>query len=114
MKSAQELITEIEKMGVSIGLDTDGVTLRIEAPKGTLTDDMKSALTVHKKDIVQTLKDTREAYQPYINEQDVLIIPFDSEPRFHWWAGGQTIIETLRELDASPEVIVMYGPAGTV
>lgn len=35
---------------------------------------------------------------PYI-EDNTLIIPFDSDRRFRWWAGGQTIIETLVELD---------------
>ena len=111
MNQVRELIREIEKVGGSVSLIENG-GLRIEAPKGTLTDDMKSALTVHKQDILQTLKNIQTANQPYINERGVLVIPFDSEPKYHWWAGGQTIIETLQELNAAPEVIAMYGPGG--
>ena len=110
MNQVQELIREIEKVGGSVQLKDGG--LRIEAPKGTLTDDMKSALTVHKQDILQTLRNIRETNRPYIDEQGVLVVPFDSEPRFHWWAGGQPIIETLKELDAPDEVFAMYGPGG--
>ena len=113
MKQAQELITEIEKAGVSIGLDTDCATLRIEAPKGALTDQIKNKLAEYKPDIVRILKDIQVANHPYINEQGVLVIPFESDPRFHWWAGGQTILETLHELKAPDEVIDKYGPGGT-
>jgi len=113
MNQAQELITEIEKVGASIGLDTDCATLRIEAPKGALTDQIKDKLAEHKQEIVRILKDIQETNKPYIDKYGVLVIPFDSEPKYHWWAGGQTILETLQELNASPEVIAMYGPDGS-
>lgn len=35
--------------------------------------------------------------KPYI-ENETLIIPFDSDKKYHWWNGGQSVIETLREL----------------
>lgn len=112
MKQAQELLQEIEKVGGSVSLiKNDG--LRIEAPKGSLTDDMKSALVVHKQDILQTLKNIQAANKPYINDHGVLIIPFDSDPQYHWWASGQTILETLRELKAAPEVIATYVSGGS-
>ena len=111
MSQVQELIQKIEKVGGSVSLIENG-GLRIEAPKGTLTDDMKSALTVHKQDILQTLRNIQAANKPYINEQGILVIPFDSEPRFHWWADGQSMIETLKELDAPDEIFAKYGPGG--
>lgn len=47
--------------------------------------------------------------EPYINDQGELIIPFDSDPRFHYWKKcGQSIFETLRELKAAPEVWKKY------
>ena len=113
MNQAQELIREIEKVGASIGLDTDCATLRIEAPRGALTSEQKDELAIHKQDIIQILKDIQAANQPYINEHGVLVIPFDSDPRYHWWAGGQSVLETLRELNASPEVIAMHGLCGS-
>jgi hypothetical protein len=33
-------------------------------------------------------------------ENDTLIIPLDSDPKYHHWNGGQRLIETLGELDA--------------
>jgi len=112
VNQARELIREIEKVGGSIQLK-DGGRLRIEAPKGTLTDDIRKTLAVHKKEILQALKDTRTANQPYINEDGVLVIRFDSDPKYHWWNGGQSALETLRELKAPPEVLAMYAPGGT-
>lgn len=34
---------------------------------------------------------------PYI-VNNTLLIPFDSDPKYHWWCDGQSVIETLREL----------------
>jgi hypothetical protein len=55
----------------------------------------------------------QEIHKPYIGKHGVLIIPFDSEPKYHWWAGGQSVLETLRALNAPAEVIARYGPVGT-
>ena len=42
---------------------------------------------------------------PYIDEQGELIIPFDSDPRFHWWRPyGQSVAVTLREMRVSDEI----------
>ena len=112
MNQVQELLREIGKVGGSVSLiENDG--LRVEAPKGVLTDDMKSALTVHKQDILQTLKNIQAANQPYINDHGILVVRFKGNPKYHWWAGGQTILETLRELRAPPGVIAKYGPGGS-
>lgn len=35
---------------------------------------------------------------PHYIENETLIIPFNSDPKYHWWADGQSVIETLREL----------------
>jgi len=29
-----------------------------------------------------------------------LSIPFDSDPKYHWWNGGQSVKETLAEVQA--------------
>ena len=36
--------------------------------------------------------------EPFIKEDGDLVIPFDSDPRYHWWRGGQSINETINEL----------------
>jgi len=35
---------------------------------------------------------------PYLDRDGSLIIPFSADPRFHWWAGGQGVEETEREV----------------
>ena len=46
--------------------------------------------------------------KPYINHRGELIIPFDGDPKYHWWAGGQSVAATLRELNAPREVWERY------
>jgi hypothetical protein len=48
---------------------------------------------------------------PYIDATGTLVIPFESDPKYHWWAGGQTIAATLTDLGASPDVRTRYVPA---
>ncbi len=45
---------------------------------------------------------------PYITQQGDLIIPFDSDSRYHWWSDGQSILDTLFELKASEKVLKHY------
>ena len=111
MSQVQELIQKIEKVGGSVQLK-DGDRLRIEAPRDSLTSEIKDALTLSKKEIIKELRDIQEANEPYIDKYGVLVIPFQSNPKYHWWAGGQTILETLRELRAPNEIIAKYGPGG--
>jgi hypothetical protein len=47
--------------------------------------------------------------EPFITPAGELVIPADSDPRFHWWKKcGQSIFDTLRELKASDEVWKKY------
>ncbi len=42
---------------------------------------------------------------PYLDERGTLIIPTDSDPKYHYWKGGQSVVTTLKELNAPLEVI---------
>lgn len=35
---------------------------------------------------------------PYLDQRGRLVIPFDCPPKYRYWAGGQTVQQTLREL----------------
>jgi hypothetical protein len=50
----------------------------------------------------------RERIRPHISPHGELIIPFASDPKYHWWDGGQSIAATLRELNAPPEAWARY------
>jgi hypothetical protein len=46
--------------------------------------------------------------EPYL-DKDELVIPVDSDPRFHYWKKcGQSIFDTLRELKAPDHVWRKY------
>ncbi len=36
--------------------------------------------------------------QPYLEVDGGLVIPFGSDRRYWWWAGGQSVTETIEEL----------------
>ncbi|PIR01277.1 MAG: hypothetical protein COV66_02345 [Nitrospinae bacterium CG11_big_fil_rev_8_21_14_0_20_45_15] len=36
--------------------------------------------------------------EPYFRENGSLVIPSNSNPRYHWWNGGMLIEETIAEL----------------
>jgi len=46
--------------------------------------------------------------KPYLTENDELIIPSDAPVKYKWWNGGQSVKETLKELNATEEVVRRY------
>ncbi len=40
----------------------------------------------------------RGVRMPYLMPDGVLVIPFDSPERYHWWKAGQSVVETMTEL----------------
>lgn len=36
--------------------------------------------------------------RPYFDPEADIVIPFDSNSRYHWWAGGLSITETIGEI----------------
>lgn len=36
--------------------------------------------------------------KPYIDSDGGLVIPFECDRKYHWWAGGQSLEETLKEI----------------
>ena len=37
--------------------------------------------------------------KPFFTADGTLSIPFDSDPRYHWWKGGQSVKATVAELE---------------
>lgn len=42
---------------------------------------------------------------PYLNKHGTLIIPTDSDPKYHYWKGGQSVVTTLKEINAPLAVL---------
>lgn len=47
----------------------------------------------------QPLKSRPRSNKPYIASNGDLVIPFDSDPKYHWWNGGQGVEQTRTELN---------------
>ena len=41
---------------------------------------------------------------PYIDHTGTVIIPFNADPKYHYWNGGQPLSDTLLELNAPEDV----------
>jgi hypothetical protein len=41
---------------------------------------------------------------PYIDNSGTIIIPFTADGKYHYWNGGQSMADTLMELNASEDI----------
>ena len=41
--------------------------------------------------------------KPYLTPGGDLVIPHNSDPKYHWWKGGQKVDKTVAELRAKAE-----------
>jgi hypothetical protein len=97
-----QTLTLLERCDV-VGLTlsrTDEGNLFIH-PRELLTPALLADIRASKVALIQ-------AVHPYISEQGELVIPTRSPDKFKFWAGGQSVIETLRELNATPEQIARH------
>jgi hypothetical protein len=53
-------------------------------------------------------KKQQDNQHPHINRYKELVIPFSSDHRCHYWKGDKSILEVLKELGASDEIIGKY------
>ncbi len=46
---------------------------------------------------------------PYLNQNDELVIPYDAPLKYRYWqSGGQSLAETLREMNVPEEIMDRY------
>ena len=100
MSRVEDLLTRCRELGANL-IPTQEGKLRVTAP-APLLDELREALRMNKQAILATLT------RPYINTQGELIIPCTADRRYHWWAGGQSLAQTLAELNAPPDVWRRY------
>jgi hypothetical protein len=66
-----------------------------------LTPELLGELKAWKPEIISLLRGEEpeeDVPLPYFNSIGDLVIPFDADPKYFWWAGGQSISETREEL----------------
>lgn len=72
--------------------------------------ELKNGLVVNisEKSANQLIETGKIKPLPYISDYGSLIIPHNAPKRYHWWNGGQSVVNTLLELGASCEVLAKY------
>ena len=63
--TAQNLLSQLREKGVELKT-SDGDRLVIDAPKGTITDELRDALKTHKSELLQILKSENAPKPPAI------------------------------------------------
>lgn len=93
-----ELIAKIRQAGFRVTLD--GEKIRFEyAGQGEPPEAAKAlldALRERKNEVIAYLKEAMP--KPFLEMDGGLVIPFESEPHYHWWKGGQGVKETIEEV----------------
>lgn len=41
---------------------------------------------------------------PYIDNSENMVIPFNADPKYHYWNGGQPLSDTLMELNTPEDI----------
>lgn len=71
-------------MGVAIKVE-NGI-IRTNGPKNAI-ESLAAEIRLWKAELIRRNIDGPNT--PYINTKDDLIIPVDSDPKYHYWAGGK-------------------------
>ena len=99
--NAQDLIALLQRQGFTlIPLPDDKLAVK---PAARLTEELRQHIRQCKGEVLALLP-----RPPHLNARGEMIISFTADSRYHWWAGGQSTRETLRELNAPPDVLARY------
>ncbi len=81
----------------------------LEEPQITTNNEPTAAETEALHERMCLMGENTELNQttPFITDSDVLVIPFNSGTKYHYWNGGQSICATLKELGRC-DLIVKY------
>jgi hypothetical protein len=104
--NALELVATLQRQGFTLEPLPDG-KLAV-SPADRITEELRLHIRQYKAEVVALLT------RPHLNTRGELIIPFTADPRYHWWAGGQSIRETLLELGAPPDVMARYVDSASI
>jgi len=86
---------------VSTGLDRSNScnNKKVSNISGTSSGTSKKIVFAH------TVQSNTQNEKPYIQDGSELVVPANTSDKYRWWAGGQSIFETLLELNAPDGLI---------
>ena len=103
------LLQDLESRGFRFRVDGDAV-IPSHLSGARLSEGERAALREGKQELIEILSRPK----PFINPQGDLVIPFRSDPKYHYWDGGQSVWKTLEEIRAPAEATERYLPRDTV
>jgi len=107
MNNVHALLSQCRRLGAEFRTTPEGkLQVRTPAP---LPDQLQKTLEQRKAEVIAFLFQQNNVEPcPYLDENGLLIIPFEADEKYHWWAGGQSLRETLLELGATPDILARY------
>ena len=75
--------------------EVDGERLKCRGTLEPLTPDLLFQLKENKAEILNFILEWQKG-GPFLQPDRNLIIPFNSDPKYHWWAGGMKLSETKK------------------
>ena len=100
------LLDDLRRCGFTLWLEDDKI--RYRGTREPLTPDLLAEMKFNKPDLIRILADERPAPfkthlgddappKPYLTQSGDLVIPFNSDLRFHWWRPGGLKPSEVRE-----------------
>ena len=103
---AEQILETIQTTGGQLVL----INGKLKAKR--LTNDTRTLIKQHRTEIISLLTaqsiPATEYPKPYIKNGSELIIPTEVNLKYRWWDGGQSIFDTLLELDAPDTLIEQH------
>ncbi len=100
---ATDLLADLERQGFTLTQRSGGKL--VVRPSDRLTEVLRKTIRTNKNALLVALQ---QRQIPHLNVHEELIVPCDAKPKYRWWAGGQSIREILRELQAPQQVFRHY------
>jgi len=104
MKTAK-ILEELQRLGYDVTLDGPDIRLRYPRCKAQPAEarSLIAELRERKAEAVEILRGADDKHEgprplPFLAPDGSLVIPFGCAPRYHWWAGGQSVRETEAEV----------------
>ena len=98
------LLQLLRKQGVEIRI----VKGRAIYNRRVVTPALLEEMRLCKAETLAELGEESKPPKPYVSRGGDLVIPFNAARMYHWWNGGQSILDTLQELGAAADVVRRY------
>ncbi len=93
-----QVITELRALGYSLELVEGRIKLTWEGkghPDQEKVTPLLDALRRNKAEVMELLEAGQVRPKPFLDSEGDLVIPHNSDPRYWWWNGGQSISEII-------------------